>query len=863
MTSHLAEQEQPQQGKVNRVGLVIGQPFYWQINLDEGLRHSRGLPSLIHWFLTLPDAWLGINAVGAGQIIASALGPAAIAEQPELSSSLWKLGISLEATVVSLAYKELCQPYLQNLIDVVLAADGRDQQYVWYRGARGAWWAELMKHAFEYYSHRMEMFGDERPFLQLFSRHRCTLFAALSIDTLVDGAPTPEIGAEIDRFVSSEAEKTRPWYISWRLVEFALSRNELICKPMLTLWSTWPTANRAAPPASTPPPFDRHLSTDEALLILEEFFWKKVTRLKIHFLGIFGIPAAAPRFAGRDGMPAVFYVLDYQAATPLTDQAVIAADPGISQIIRVCLGSDDPLSQEVSWGILEGDLLTARREFISQTSYQTFYVLLPTRSRATSALAIERDIDFIATNLSYLEFSIPNEARDVHTDYQELAHLHAVWGGTVNTLSLDLSRIVALLPALSRGDQRRLAYELRAIKLPVTQLQGRMVNLSGQTEQLQSRFEGYIDSTDDYVRRQFTISEPFNGQTAGLNQALTAAYPYSYLQQPMKSLRSQVPVLADNIAGLANSLETLLTETDRIARESLEYWTRILGALAALTALVIALPQFIPGSVLDEDSYPGWLQSILPLARLEQITTAVVAVAVLVLVTGALLFSLAWLWERLFPKDQERLIGRIQQFWARVEAVAARAGRTEPDWLDQQDQILAEELAAIRMQIISQPSRGQATTSAPEQLSRLPFVGRLQQTIARYRSPVVVNWIKRSQLNRYLLYLIDLQAENIPLPRTICLFRYKNTNFIRMPISEWAFDRSLRQAGFTLEERTQLVQWLNHPDNLDEVARISDATFLKILAERGVSADPDRRRSSLWVGPLSDQAAFARRERGV
>jgi len=860
MTSHPAEQEPPQQGKVTRVGLVVGQPFYWQINLNEGLRHSRGLPSLINWFLTLPDSWLGIDAVGAGQIVASALGPAAIAKRPELAISLWKLGISPETPVASAADKELCEPYRQDLIDVVLAADGQDKQYVWYRGNRGAWWAELMARAFEYYSQRMAMFGDERPFLQLFSRHRCTLFATLSIDALIHGAPTAEIGAEIDQFVSSKAEKTHQWYISWRLVEFALSRNELICKPMLTLWSAWPAANRAAPPASVHPALPRHLSTDEALWVLEEFFWKKVTKLKSYFLGFFGIPGAAPRFAGRDGMPAVFYVLDYQAATPLTDQAVIASDPGISQIIRVCLGSDDPLSREVSWGILEGDLLTARREFIRQTSYQTFYVLLPTRSRATSALAIERDIDFIATNLSYLEFSISNEARDVHTDYQELAHLHAVWGGTVNTLSLDLSRIVALLPALSRGDQRRLAYELRAIKLPVTQLQGRMVNLSGQTEQLQSRFEGYIDSTDDYIRRQFTISEPFNGQTIGLNQALTAAYPYSYLQQPMKSLRSQVPVLADNIAGLANSLETLLTETDRIARESLEYWTRILGALAALTALVIALPQFIPGSVLDKDSYPTWLQAILPLARLEQATTAVVAVAVLVLVTGALLFSLAWLWERLFPQDQETLIGRIQQFWARVEAVAARAGSTDAGWLDQQDQTLAEELATIRTQIVNQPSRGQATTPAPEQLSRLPFAGRLQQTIARYRSPVVVNWIKHSRLNRYLLYLIDLQGENIPLPRTICLFRYKNTNFIRMPISEWAFDRSLRRAGFTLEERTQLTQWLSEPDNLEVIAKMSDVVFLKILEERGVSADPDRRRAERWAGFLSDASARARGE---
>lgn len=859
MTPQPVEQDRLEQGNVNRVGLVVGQPFYWQINLDEGLRHSQGLPSLIHWFLHLPGAWLGIDAVGAGQIVASVLGSEGIARRPEVADGLRRLGISPEKTLPWAAGHELCKPYLEKLIAVVLAADGREGQYVWHRGTDGVWWAELMWRSFEDYSTRMARFVDETPFFQFFSRHRCTLFAALTINELIQGAPDPESRETIERFIGSEAKNER-FYVSWRLVEFAVNRNEIICKPMLTLWSAWPAANRAAPPAPVQPATSVSLSTDKALWLLEEFYWKKLTILKNYFLGIFGIPGAAPRFAGRDGKPAVFYFLDYASREPLIDQRRIVDDPAISQIIRVCLGSDDPLSKEVAWGILEGDLLTARREFVSQNDCQPFYVLLPTRSPPASAIAIERDIDFITTQLSFLEFSISNEARDIHTDFQELAHLHALWGGTVDTLSLDLSKMVALLPSLSRGDQRRLTHELRAIKIPVAQLQGRMVNLSGQTEQLQSRFEGYIDGTDDLLRRQFTISEPFNGQTTGLNQALMAAYPYSYLQQPMKSLRSQVPVLTENIAGVANALETLLAETDRISRESLEYWTRILGALAALTALVIALPQFIPGSVINQETYPAWLQAVIPLVTVEQVTMIIVAIAVMILISGALLFILAWLWEQFFPKDQETLVARVQQFWARVERLATEAARAAPDWIDDQDQIMAEELAAIRTQIVTQASRSQATTPTPERLRRLPLAGLARQAGARYRSPVVAQWIKRSRLNRYLLYLIDLRVENIPLPRTLCLFRYKNTNFVRLPISEWAFERSLRRAGFTLEERTRLAQWLGQPGNLELTARMSDAAFLKVLEERGVSADPARRNSLLWAGPLMSVATPVHRE---
>ncbi|MCS6880668.1 MAG: hypothetical protein RMK84_16545 [Oscillochloridaceae bacterium] len=860
MTPQPVEQDRLEQGNVNRVGLVVGQPFYWQTNLDEGLRHSEGLPSLIRWFLHLPEAWLGVDAIGAGQIVSSVLGTAEIDRQPELAFSLQKLGISPDAISSRKGDRELCEPYLENLIAVVRAAEGRDRQYVWYRGTQGIWWAELMERAFDDYSKRMAMVGDERPFYQLFSRHRCTLFAALTINELIQGAPDPKIGSAIDQFMGSVAEKTLPFYVSWRLVEFAISRNEIICKPMLTIWSGWPEANRAAPPTPDEPAIPASLSINNALWILQEFYRNKLTNLKSYLLGFFGIPSAAPRFAGLDGMPAVFYILDYASKDPLIEQRRIADDPGISQIIRVCLGSDDPLSKEVSWGVLEGDLLAARREVIRQNSYQAYYVLLPTRSRPASAIDLEHDIDFITTQLSFLEFSISNEARDIHTDYQELAHLRAVWGGTVDSLSLDLSRMVALLPSLSRGDQKRLTHELRAIKMPVAQLQGRMVNLSGRTEQLQSRFEGYIDGADDYFRRQFTISEPLNSQTIGLNQALMAAYPYSYLQQPMKSLRSQVPVLIENIAGVANALETLLTETDRIARESLEYWTRILGALAALTALVIALPQFIPGSVINQETYPAWLQAIIPLVTVEQVTMIIVAIAVMILIIGALLFSLAWLWERLFPRDQETLIGRIQQFWNGIERVAGQAGDAEPGWLEKQDTAMADELAAIRTQVVNQLSRLQAAGPSPEQMRWLPLVNLVQQAGARYRSPVVAQWIKSSRLNRRLLYLIDLQSDNIPLPRTLCLFRYKNADFVRLPISEWTFERSLRRARFTPEERTRLAQWLGQSDNLELIARMSDAAFLKVLEERGVSADPARRHPHLWTGPLIYESTPANRE---
>ena len=61
---------------------------------------------------------------------------------------------------------------------------------------------------------------------------------------------------------------------------------------------------------------------------------------------------------------------------------------------------------------------------------------------------------------------------------------------------------------------------------------------------------------------------------------------------------------------------------------------------------------------------------------------------------------------------------------------------------------------------------------------------------------VAADWLKESQWTRYFIHLFFM-ADFMPLPRAVCLYRYKAPKFrAATTISDWDFGLSLRRAGF-------------------------------------------------------------------
>jgi hypothetical protein len=139
-------------------------------------------------------------------------------------------------------------------------------------------------------------------------------------------------------------------------------------------------------------------------------------------------------------------------------------------------------------------------------------------------------------------------------------------------------------------------------------------------------------------------------------------------------------------------------------------------------------------------------------------------------------------------------------------------------------------------------------------IARLP--ARLTRRGASFT--LVDDWLARARRLAELMVLLDLALDVIPLPRALCVYRYRSAD---LPggsaiISNWGFQESLKAVGFDDIEIDELDRLLTTN------ARIPDVTveqFVHVLQTVGVTPDPSerRRKSSLWGGAPSLEELYA------
>jgi hypothetical protein len=99
--------------------------------------------------------------------------------------------------------------------------------------------------------------------------------------------------------------------------------------------------------------------------------------------------------------------------------------------------------------------------------------------------------------------------------------------------------------------------------------------------------------------------------------------------------------------------------------------------------------------------------------------------------------------------------------------------------------------------------------------------------------------------------LFDLSPQTIPLPRTLCLYHYKSTDFHNQSvISNWDYQNSLRAAGFPREEINRLNNWLSTTENQRIIKDITPNEFVTTLKKYGVSIHPQLREPDKWHGQI-------------
>lgn len=851
-----------QQKEFKQVALLTGRPLFWHISNQDASNHAKALHKLIQWCLDIPGGSLGIFSSEGG----------------------WE----------------------------------------WVDAQTAHQWNDDTLQQFETNAIKLSQGASKSSLCEEFNQRRCRFFAPFqakyflqTVQTHFGDSPEgKELCSAIQESLASFDWSTSSLFWSLSLIQFHTSRDALIYTPMLALWSCYPTGGIWAPPP--PPNLDsaHHLSLTETMVLLEDIMWRKLETIFTYIKRLCGLGEAQSNFAmSYNAEPPVFYFAQYVNSPSCIENLTTHQSDSLSSLVRTCLNSDDLFSHKVSGGILGGDFLTLRHEWVRGESVLPLYLIIPTKQgKQLTQLELEQDLWAITDRLSYLEFTITHEARDISTDVDSLSSRLSIWGGTVNTFS-DLSyQFIRFLSTLNIGRIKTVYLELSQLMLPLRQIQSKSEQINSKVTALPQRFKVYRDSTEDYFDKSLTYSVCQNVQFRELREAIVDAYPYHYWQQPLQNLQGENNQLLGGLGRLIETLTSISQQVDRDIQASLEQWTRRLGIVAALAAPVLALPQLMDLK-LDSTNFNSTLLSQVPnlnWSYLQVVVGYLLGFVLVILFITSLIFVFSWL-GGLLPHRAEAFMAKIQSFEATVNQAVSMLGQIQGNltvekrqqldkldrtateilsWLWHEAQDMKSEITQSSVQSEgltihdrlqswllktqtrlrkqskhlkhksshSQPGWSKLLLGGRSVVLRvLSFVCKGLLTIAKWleswlnplEAQTVQGWLQRSQYFRSLMYLFDLAPDVISLPRALCVYRYKADDFMsRTTISDWDLEHSLKTAGFDGWAVESLRQWLETPDNLSRIGKMTVEQFVAAIAQKGVRAFPNRQDVAQWQGSL-------------
>jgi hypothetical protein len=850
--------------RFDRVALLVGRSFYWTTSPTSPLEYLASMAELIRWCLTLPGARLGIPISDAATLVRDVY--AVSSEQPpdEVQQLLDSI-IGGRAANQWPADSTIWGRHIDKLVGWMKQA-ARGSEYVWLEPEEADWWITATTESLVSYNILFANRVGSSTIYGLISRHDCTVFAPVdggaTYDHLVEliNALPPQRRLLHRQVLSTPAldrarlEEIKGAYWSWRLLNFA-TVGTIICTPLLALWSEWPSSVAWAPTSLAGIAERRQYTSNEVTALLQDAFWVRLETLFNTARNACGLGVAEPEFGDVESRPPLFFFVAPVDAPAFPEAYVVSLRPAIAPLVKTCLLSPDPLAGEVAWGVLEGDIVTLRREMSTRAFNQPRYLLLPTSARATEAPALEAEIGALADRLTYLEFSIGHEAHDVYTDIEPLAVRSAMWGGTLDLVNEVTGEAIDLLPAAHRAHLKQINDRLSALHLVLRWLQTLIETAASDTTQVESKYNGYLDGTDDYLHRTVTCSPVPNAPVVNLLNAFQSAYPYQYVKVPLSTLQRTMSQLTNGVEGINTSLNAIVELADRRTRDLSSRLGGIFNFIIALLALLVGLAQVIgaqgstPTSASSSPSTSP-ISELLQLPGLNAAARLLFELVGLLLIATAVYYGVVWVTQRL-PRTRHRFIRGIQRFRALVATAqnyAARARAGEPsqqadEWrqLDALDDEAVQTLASLWKDLRrAQEPVGRRSIGAMEQARRI-------------RARGVREWEERARATEYSIELLDLAPRNVSVPRTLCVLRFKSTDLrSRTMVSDWDFAASLRAIGYSNQQANALDAWLSLPENRQRIQEWDVAKFASVLKGHGVTADPEKRAPDRWRGIIEE-----------
>jgi hypothetical protein len=772
------------------------------------------------------------------------------------------------------------------------------------------WWIASTVASLKSYSKQI---GIERPLRldRLFNRHRCVLFASCSGEDLLgrvkvlldalknkDDTLHAELSIDYERAERKLASKDIKAYLSWRLLRFHSSHKRIVCIPLLAVWNDWPSGQLWAPPRPATYQEPSDLSSKEAARLLENVLHEGFADLLGIARSCCGLSRDVPEFAGyKARFPAFYFAEPAAARTADVNNHVSYTD--LDGELSEALLSADSTNETVAQGVLRNCFHSQRKEAIRDDGvYYPRYIIRTANSASeTNQKAqheIEENLENVFSSLTFQEFTYGDDAKNLYDDLKSINDREPVWKDILTEAENLTTSALDFLPDLDRRERTQIYDDFRKLHvLQIMRVESRLEGEKRHLEQLEDQLEDHKNRNSESLRRRDDISSgPGKRQ---LKDALCDPLPYRELNKELESSANQRDQLNNGIKriqALSGTANAVLETADQREREKLSSRTNLLGIFIGFLA-VISLAEFIPGAQLKRNGgnpYPEQVDGYLPLpplTLLETTTRILIALVSLSVLLFLLYFIYSLARDRL-PRLGQAFGSRVQALWSNAESggaysVWARLGaeiEKSKQTPEERKKLLLDNVAerpeyeniVIRepLKIVRSPIREswneveKVDKKATKLLHRLwKKVERVQEndpgfgwgTIWKWRtfrrSQQVAYWLRRDRRLRYRIDLFVLCPEAIPVPRTLCIFRYKSGDLLPEEVfSDEEFEQSLDIVGFSRSEIRILRRWLSQNENLNHIREMSVKELARTLEERTVKADPKERKPEQWKGSL-------------
>jgi len=896
-----------------QLGLLVGSYTFWDEDCID--QQPQQLENLIRWVLNLPEIIinrenvyprLGVSARGLTLIYSSLLqAKGNLASLPASLEADTKMTIEVLAnleisTAAASQYIEVPHHYQHfeshmpelakyikrlhsgtNAAEVHIGATAR-RMYVWLDSEDSDWWVRAIRKTLSDYlllikSEKLTQSDVER----LGERLECTVFAPMDItqrlpspdSTAEDGMPLDaqmreRAISQIDEVYKSVkgVNGVRYLYLSWNLFAFDFWeddwRHQLVHRTMLALWASWPHDPVWAP--LPPKGFYSHpLLLDEVHYLLSHL----LPAVRRYFLAIKDAHhLALHRLVFEKAnmtqtlYPPTFYFADPSHRLAETDKYV--EDEDIHRLISTCTGYDDPHAETLSWSVLEGSMATVRGETTQRGHHKARYLLLPIDAKPSQDKEIGTDLVYIVDILTFLEYTIGLEAEDIYKKVTAVDSKRSVDSETIETVDYISRKLANLVSTLPREALRNGADEFVELQLLLGRVQYGLEKMRGEAVQIERQYDVLVNRTNEFLH-EYLITSPVLNRPR-LSAAVMDAYPYRSLQSLMKRVpvyTAQLAATSERLGALLLLLSTAISKEALKQQEHLNRRIQVITAIIAAVALLVALPTFFP------NVNARAIFNLLGYGTFYALNTGIMSLVMLCLV---LIPVLSWLstriWRRIATTSVTTQVhgqfsGYVRQFWNLADYTAymyeaekrSKAGMPPqslalhpppPLWFKKQWESGVDTIDSRATWILEQ------LWSMLEE--HPPDLGRKQQNAwADNKHEALEDMMTQVRTLRHIIYVFVLRPDMIPLPRTLCILRYKSLQFLDAPtIGDDEFYKSLQPAGFTFDQVKHLQNWLSARNNQQLIKCKSVAEVAKVLKTAGIIAGNTENVESRWQGDL-------------